>query len=156
VRARAIGALRGDQLAGLAEHPSAERDVPDVLLPATWQEVRAAAGTGVTIGSHTVSHRNLAALDAEGIREELERARAEIGAALGTPPSEVSYPYGLHNETVLAAARRAGYSAGATMKFGLATRNADPLALPRINVPAGISVPALECWAAGIRLRGAS
>lgn len=156
VRARAIGQLRGDQQAVLAEHPSADRQLPEMLLPATWRAVRAAAGNGVTIGSHSVSHRNLAALDADGVREELERARAEIGAALGAPPAEVSYPYGLHNDAVLQAARRAGYSAGVTMRFGLAARTADPLALPRINVPAGISVPALECWAAGIRLRGTS
>jgi hypothetical protein len=42
------------------------------------------------------------------------------------------------------------------MRFGLSIRDADPLALPRINVPAGISVAALECWAAGIRLGGSS
>lgn len=156
VRTRAIGPLLGDRQAVLAEHPAAERAVPDFLLPATWRDVRGAASTGVTIGSHSVSHRNLAALDTDGIREELERARAEIGAALGSAPADVSYPYGLHNDAVLEAARRAGYTAGVTMRFGLATRQADPLALPRINVPAGISVPALECWAAGIRLRGAS
>jgi peptidoglycan/xylan/chitin deacetylase (PgdA/CDA1 family) len=156
MRAQALGQLRGDQAAVLAAHPVSDQTMPTALLPATWREVRSAARDGVAIGSHSVSHRNLAALDPQGMREELERARAEIGAATGVPPAEVSYPYGLHNAAVLDAARRAGYTAGVTMRFGLATRDDDPLALPRINVPAGISVPALECWAAGIRLRGAS
>lgn len=156
LRARALGQLRGDQDAVLAAHPVRDRTMPAALLPATWREVRAAARTGVAIGSHTVTHRNLAALDVHGMREELERSRAEVGAVLGAPPVEVSYPYGLHNDAVIDAARRAGYTAGVTMRFGLANRDDDPLALPRINVPAGISVPALECWAAGIRLRGAS
>jgi peptidoglycan/xylan/chitin deacetylase (PgdA/CDA1 family) len=156
LRARALRQLRGDQEAVLAAYPANDHAMPATLLPATWREVRAAAREGLAIGSHTVAHRNLAALDPQGMREELERARAEIGAALGASPEEVSYPYGLHNDAVLDAARRAGYTAGVTMRFGLANRDDDPLALPRINVPAGISVPALECWAAGIRLRGAS
>jgi hypothetical protein len=42
------------------------------------------------------------------------------------------------------------------MRFGLAGARraaADALALPRVNVPAGIALDALECWGAGIRLR---
>ncbi len=156
VRNHAMNELRGDRCAVLAQYPSGDGEVPSALMPATWHDVRVAARDGCTVGSHTVSHRNLAALDAAALREELERSRAEIGAALGAPPNEVSYPYGLHNSAVIEAARQAGYRTGVTMRFALATRDDDPLALPRINVPAGISVPALECWAAGIRLRGAS
>ncbi len=156
VRERAMHELRGDRCAVLAQYPPGDSEVPSALMPATWREVRVAAQDGCMVGSHTVSHRNLAALDTAALREELERSRAEIGAAMGAPPTEVSYPYGMHNNVVIEAARKAGYRTGVTMRFALATRDDDPLALPRINVPAGISVPALECWAAGIRLRGAS
>ncbi|HUF29317.1 MAG TPA: polysaccharide deacetylase family protein [Gemmatimonadaceae bacterium] len=156
VRERALHVLRGDRDAVLAHYPVKDHEVPAALMPASWREVRAAVRAGCTVGSHTVSHRNLAALDAAALREELERSRAEIGAALGTAPTEISYPYGLHNDAVIEAARYAGYQTGVTMRFALATGDDDPLALPRISVPAGISIPALECWAAGIRLRGAS
>lgn len=156
VRDRALGELRGDREKILAQFPAGDVPMPPALLPASWCEVRGASRSGVTIGSHTVSHRNLSSLDQLGLREELERARAEIGAALGALPDEVAYPYGLHNVDVINAARHAGYTTGVTMQFGLVTRGQDPLALPRINVPAGISQAALECWAAGIRLRGSS
>jgi peptidoglycan/xylan/chitin deacetylase (PgdA/CDA1 family) len=155
VRDSAVGEMHGDRNTVLAQHPVRTYDMPADLLPGNWRDVRAAARAGVSIGSHTVSHRNLAALDVATAQRELERARAEIGAALGAAPAEVSYPYGLYNDSVLEAARRAGYTAGVTTRFGLATRESNPLELPRINVPAGISVPALECWAAGLRLRGA-
>ena len=156
IRDHAVRELRGDRDVVLAAHPANGAVIPPELLPATWRDVRAAARDGMAIGSHTVSHRNLAVLDRADVRGELERARAEIGATLGTPPVEVSYPYGFHNDAVLEAARHSGYTAGVTMTFGLTPRNADAMALPRINVPAGISIPALECWAAGLRLRGAS
>jgi peptidoglycan/xylan/chitin deacetylase (PgdA/CDA1 family) len=156
VRERALRDLRGDRDMVLAEHQVSHAGMPSEFLPAGWRDVRAAAREGVSIGSHTASHYNLAALDVSAVLRELERARAEIGAALGTLPAAVSYPYGFHNDSVLDAARRAGYTTGVTLQFGLVTRDSDPLALPRINVPAGISLPALECWAAGLRLRGAS
>lgn len=154
VRDRAIGELRGEREMVLAENSPANGTMPAELLPACWRDVRAAARVGLAVGSHTVTHRNLAALDPDSAGRELEHARAEIGAVLGAPPVEVSYPYGLHNESVVEAARRAGYTTGVTMRFGLATRDSNHLALPRINVPAGISMAALESWAGGIRLEG--
>ena len=156
VRDHALGELRGEREALLHRHPASDDAMPAALLPAGWHEVRTASRSGITMGSHTVTHRNLATLDTDDVREEVERSRAEIGAATGSLPDAVSYPYGLLNAGVLEAARGAGYTAGVTMRFGVATRDDDPLALPRINVPAGISVAALECWAAGLRLRGAS
>ena len=156
IREHALRDLRGDRDDVLARHPANGAVIPPELLPATWRDVRAAARDGMAIGSHTVSHRNLAVLDPAALRGELERARAEIGATLGTPPAEVSYPYGLHNDAVLEAARRSGYTAGVTMRFGLTARDTEPMALPRINVPAGISIPALECWAAGLKWGGSS
>lgn len=153
MRETALDELRGDQRAVLERWAVPADGVPPALYPATWREVRAVARDGVSIGSHTVTHRNLAALDPAAAREELERSRAEIGAALGAPPSEIAYPYGLMTPAVVEAARDAGYAVGVSMRFARAARRDDPLALPRINVPAGISLPAFECWSAGIRLR---
>ena len=155
VRTAALHGLHGDRELVLAQHAKGESALPPDLFPADWQEIRAAARQGVSIGSHTALHRNLASIGPEEALVELERSHAELGAALGARPSEVSYPYGLHNDSVLEAARRAGYDAGVTLKFDLARRDSDPLAMPRINVPAGISTSALACWAAGLRLRGA-
>lgn len=153
VRNHALNHLQGARDLVLAEHDVSEFAMPTALLPACWDDVRTLARDGMTIGSHTVSHRNLTAIGGAAVEQELERARAEIGAVLGAPPVEVAYPYGLLNGSVIEAAGRAGYTTGVTLQFGLVTRDTNTLALPRINVPAGISLPALECWAAGLRLR---
>jgi peptidoglycan/xylan/chitin deacetylase (PgdA/CDA1 family) len=152
LRERALGELQGDRDAVLSRNHVADLAMPLALLPASWHDVRKASRSGIAIGSHTATHRNLLALGVDEVREELERSHAEIGAAVGRAPDMVSYPYGYYSHEVIEAARQAGYRAGVTMRFGLAGRGAEPLALPRINVPAGISVPALECWAAGLRL----
>jgi peptidoglycan/xylan/chitin deacetylase (PgdA/CDA1 family) len=146
---------RGARDAILARHPAAAaRALPPELLPAPWATIERCAANGcLTYGAHTATHRNLAALGGDELRDELAGARAAIAERLGAAPALVSYPYGLFTAATVRAAREAGYAAGVTMEFGLAAAGHDALALPRINVPAGISLDALECWGAGIRLR---
>jgi hypothetical protein len=48
----------------------------------------------------------------------------------------------------------AGYRAGFTLDYGLNGGAADPWALRRVNVPAGISERRLETWAGGFHRLG--
>jgi peptidoglycan/xylan/chitin deacetylase (PgdA/CDA1 family) len=133
--------------------PGSEPHLPSTMLPASWAEIRRAA-TGVdvvAIGSHTATHPNLTALGDDQIFEEMKASRDEIALELGVAPDVVSYPYGLHDQRVLSQARRAGYRSGLTLRAGLVRSWQDVLALPRLNVPAGIGVEALECGAVGLR-----
>jgi len=50
----------------------------------TWDQLRAAAAQGHEIGSHTVTHPHLDALDEANILDELTRSRDEIRDHLGT------------------------------------------------------------------------
>jgi peptidoglycan/xylan/chitin deacetylase (PgdA/CDA1 family) len=145
---------------GIAVEVLAEADaalpsgaLPDVFLPAPWDRIVQAAGNGVDLGSHTLRHANLAVLDGAELDEELGRSRCEIRERTGKDPDAVAYPYGLWNSEVLRSAARAGYRLGLTLGGQLFAEGQDLLGAPRINVPAGISTDALECWAAGIRLR---
>ena len=130
-----------------------EDAVPELsqsLLPASWDEIRAGLDMNTTIGSHTARHPNLTALRVDEVRDELVGSRHEIREQTGWDPALICYPYGLYDDVVLREARRAGYSGGVTLRGGVVGAGEDPLELPRVNVPAGISPEALECWAAGL------
>jgi len=152
--------FRGAQDRVMEAFPVAEPSMtPASLLPLPWPEIRAEVETSgdlLSVGSHTARHLNLTLLRGPELSLELDGARAAIGAQLGAEPDLVSYPYGFWNDAVTSAARGAGYAAGFTLETGAVKAGADPLALPRLNVPAGIGVEALECWACGLRPRRAA
>lgn len=62
------------------------RDVPQMCLPMTWDDVRRCARQGVTFGPHTLTHPILSQVDDERARAELEgswrRLRDETSAAI--------------------------------------------------------------------------
>jgi peptidoglycan/xylan/chitin deacetylase (PgdA/CDA1 family) len=78
----------------------------------TADEVRELAGEGVTIGSHGMSHANMTALGDAALREELERSRELLRRVSGQSVDAVAYPWGLADDRVVEASRRAGYRLG--------------------------------------------
>ena len=112
-----------------AGHP--EPDDARELQPLTWAQIEALAERGWEIGSHSVSHRLLSALDPDERSEELVSSRNAIAERVGSCVS-LSYPWGEVNDVVVEAARRTGYSVGG----GLAGRfySGDPMRLPRFAV----------------------
>lgn len=130
--------------------------VPETYLPAGWGELESAVGAhdGLSVGAHTRRHANLTRLSAAELEDELVGARNALAERLDGSVDVVSYPYGLHDRSVRDAAARAGYRAGLTLEPGLWTLRTDPMRVPRLNVPAGIGVSALECWLAGLKPRG--
>ena len=155
VRVSCLNELQGDGarvVAALA--PEGWPNPPDDCLPCSWRVLRDTAAADVTIGAHTVSHRNLLALPESEAWEELTDSRARIAAELGAPPSLHSYPYGLISRPIAEAARRAGYAAAVTLQYGWVRPGDDPYALRRVNVPAGMSTEKLDCWAGGLRWIG--
>lgn len=161
-RRESLEELRGDGVrvlerfeAGLDRGTDAPA-VPASFRPLPWDELlgEVARDDLLELGAHTLRHRNLGALGPRDLEEELASARAAMEVETGRAPALVSYPYGRYDRGVVEAARSAGYRAGFTLDRGTARGGADPLALPRLNVPAGIGVEALECWASGLRKGG--
>lgn len=105
------------------------------LRPATADELVAAAQEGLDIGSHTVSHPWLPALDDADLRRELVDSRAALEDLLGRPVRSVAYPTGGWDPRVRAAAAAAGYTVGITVDRGLNTDVVHPLSLRRAFVP---------------------
>jgi peptidoglycan/xylan/chitin deacetylase (PgdA/CDA1 family) len=112
----------------------------DRLHPLSWGQVQELRDAGMSIGSHTWSHRNLARLSMADAEEDLRRSREVLEERLREPVRAVAYPWGklgrhVTDET-FAAARRAGYELG-MISLPRAVRESDgPLRVPRLGVGA--------------------
>ncbi len=88
--------------------PATERHVPML----TWAQIREMQEGGVMeMGSHTMRHRNLAAIPAEDVRWELVESKKRLEEKLGREMVGFAYPYGAGAfvPQVRQAARDAGY-----------------------------------------------
>jgi peptidoglycan/xylan/chitin deacetylase (PgdA/CDA1 family) len=117
--------------------------------------VAAAGRPGITLGSHSWNHPNLARLDDDALATELTLPLAWLRERFSNVLPVISYPYGLSSARVESAARDAGYTAGLRIEGGWLSGNAtqDAFALPRLDVPSGISAAGFELRTSGVRLR---
>ncbi|MEJ7811583.1 MAG: polysaccharide deacetylase family protein, partial [Gemmatimonadaceae bacterium] len=156
VRARALDAWRGVDAEvrvraaeiGVAASPLAEH-----ARCATEGELAAAAAShpGLVYGSHTWGHPNLARLRQDELAAELARPLAWLRERFARVSLVLSYPYGLATTETERAAAAAGYRAAVRIDGGwmpLAPSNV--FALPRLNVPAGVTSSGFLLRAAGV------
>ena len=97
-----------------------------------WSELRQLAGEGVEIGSHTLTHPYLTALDDNELHRELRESRQRLEDELGARCRFLAYPFGDEDERVRRAARVSGYAAA----FALPGRQTatDLYAVPRVGI----------------------
>jgi peptidoglycan/xylan/chitin deacetylase (PgdA/CDA1 family) len=122
--------------------------IPAWARGATESELRdAARQPGITLASHSWSHPNLAALSPDELEGELRRPLAWLRERFTGVLPYISYPYGHYSAAVERAAAEAGYAAAFRIDGGwLRDGGASRYAIPRLNIPAGLSN-------AGCRLR---
>ena len=153
VRLRCLQVLGG-------EPPRIEREMggamPDRLDPelsiVSHEQLRHAATLpGITFGSHTWSHPNLSRQNEPSLGSELRRPLEWLRATFPaiTRPW-VAYPYGLFTSGVEEAARAVGYEAGFAVTGGWSGKSDRPMALPRLNIPSGLSVEGFRARIAGL------
>jgi peptidoglycan/xylan/chitin deacetylase (PgdA/CDA1 family) len=105
----------------------------------------------VTLGSHSWSHPNLVALSEDQLRIELADSRSWLRDRFVNTISCISYPYGLFDDRVQLAARNCGYDFGLAISGGwMSPRVESSFAVPRLNIPAGISTEGFQCRLAGL------
>ncbi|GLI39250.1 polysaccharide deacetylase family protein [Geobacter hydrogenophilus] len=104
---------------------------PDYL---TWEQVRELADAGISIQSHTVSHRPLGLLADGEIRTELEDSKKAIEDRIGRAVNHISMPQGVFDRRVIEMAAQAGYRSVSTSEPGVRHRGGNPAVLGRINV----------------------
>lgn len=88
----------------------------------------------VEFHSHTVYHAHLTRVDDARRDQELLGSKRSIEAVTGKPVVAIAYPFGLYSDTVMDAARTAGYQLGLTIEAGYEQHIKQPLALKRFNV----------------------
>ncbi len=144
LRARALDELRGkdQEVRGWAAReriPSAA--VPEWALVASEEELRGATRhSGITLGSHTWTHPNLARLRDAALREELRRPLVWLRERFTSVIPWLSYPYGLATPAVETAAQEAGYTAALALGGGwFPPTRVNRWAVPRENIPSGLS-----------------
>jgi peptidoglycan/xylan/chitin deacetylase (PgdA/CDA1 family) len=119
---------------------------------ATEAELKVSASKpGITLASHTWAHQNLASLGSTALESELRRPLQWLQPRFPAVVPWLSYPYGLFNDSVQAAARNAGYAGAFRIDGGWMPRSSpSSYALPRLNIPAGLSLNGFRLRLAGL------
>jgi peptidoglycan/xylan/chitin deacetylase (PgdA/CDA1 family) len=91
------------ETAGLAQAP----ELSEVVMSA--EQLQALSRSLVSLASHTMTHPSLPDLQPEQAREELERSRVGLAELIGRDVSELSFPYGAHDESTIMLCRAALY-----------------------------------------------
>ena len=154
-RKRALTEGRGltDDVLELATRAGAAiRQMPVHARGASIDDLNGAIAAGqISLAAHTWNHPNLTSLSDTQLTDELARPLDWLGQFGDHALPIVSYPYGLADRRVQHAARDAGYSAGFMIDGGWTTfAPQDPFAIPRLNVPAGVSRNGFVLRAAGL------
>ncbi len=116
------------------------------LAPAQLRELAAA---GFEIGSHSVTHRMLTALEPRELADELAGSRARLEDAAGVRVTHFSCPHGRWSPAIAAAARRAGYETVSTSEAGLNGPTTSGTRLRRIAVQRGTGAAEVALLARG-------
>lgn len=96
--------------------------------------IREMAANGMSIGSHTVSHRQLGDLGTEEATNEMSLSRLYLEGLLQKPVQFIAYPKGSYNESTGAVARETGYWGGFSILPGTCSRGTNSYMLRRIPV----------------------
>jgi peptidoglycan/xylan/chitin deacetylase (PgdA/CDA1 family) len=100
----------------------------------SWHQLGELQAAGWEVGSHSSTHPRLTELDDERLARELRESKAEIERRLDAPCRSIAYPYSDVDDRVAAAARAAGYDAGAVVLPGHPA--GDPLRFARVPIVA--------------------
>ena len=103
----------------------------------TWDEVRGLARNGHTVGSHTMTHPNMAYIPENDARTELVESKHRLEQELWSQIVHFSYPCPALQphwvERTVSASRQIGYQTAVTTDGGMVRRHDDPLSLRRIR-----------------------
>ena len=106
----------------------------DPLYLSPVELVELASISGATIGSHGYSHVPLTKLSATDMLQELTKSKDSLEQILQSPIHTMSYPFGLVNDVIRAAAEKSGFTQAACSKWGFVLPITDRLMQPRVDI----------------------
>lgn len=95
---------------------------PSPLMDGT--DARALIAAGMSIGSHSMTHRDLSGADEAALRDEIGGSKARLEAAIGTPIEAFSVPFGRDDGRLDGHLVAAGYRCKLTDPFAARRRGA--------------------------------
>lgn len=105
----------------------------------TWEHARRLCRDGHVVGSHGLTHPNMAYIADSDLQNELAESRRKLETELRMPAVHFSYPAAAltvsWSEQTVTATNRAGYQTAVTTTPGLVTKTARPLSLRRLGAP---------------------
>lgn len=112
------------------------REMPVSAL--SWKQLGEIHQAGMEVGSHSITHVNLAELEPEALRVELRDSKRVLEDHLGDEIDSLAYPFGIPGRHVtartIAEARDAGYRTGTAILYRDVRRQDHALNIPRIAV----------------------
>jgi peptidoglycan/xylan/chitin deacetylase (PgdA/CDA1 family) len=102
-----------------------------------WKEVKAFLKDGFLVGSHTVTHPDLASIPEDQIKQELARSRSDLQDKLGLQAELFCFPggSGAADKAIQSDVQEAGYRAAVTTFKGFAnTATSNIYSLPRLMI----------------------
>jgi peptidoglycan/xylan/chitin deacetylase (PgdA/CDA1 family) len=118
----------------------------------TWDDVRAVAGMGFEIGSHTVHHPDLNRISPDEARRELAESKRALEEQIGRPVRYFAYPFGGREHFPPDGprlVREAGYEGCVSAHGGFVHPDHGEAVLPRVAMPYFRSAVHLEAFLAG-------
>lgn len=81
------------------------------------EQIKAMVAAGWEVGSHSMSHRDLTALEPQEQKFEIFDSRKYLEKKLGLPVKTFAYPFGVSDETLIDLVGRAGYTSGMNVGY---------------------------------------
>ena len=127
------GGVQEEFLKSVGAELEVEDQNPGMMM--NWDHLRSLAARGHIIGSHTMSHPNVAQISDEQARFELSESKSRLEAGLGSPVVHFSYPCPAltphWKASTLEICRELGYKTAVTTDGGAVRKSDDPLRLRR-------------------------
>jgi peptidoglycan/xylan/chitin deacetylase (PgdA/CDA1 family) len=103
-----------------------------------WRDILEMSQNNVTMGAHTVRHRDLTKVTIEEARDEIVKSKQEIESNTGRDVQYFAYPHGKWNEQTDALLRSIGFRGAFTTRLGVALRGDTSFLLNRISIDRSI------------------
>jgi len=100
----------------------------------TASQLRDLSRNGMTIGSHSMTHRFLPELSDDELQMELSGSRALLEDIIGKAVIDIAIPGGHYNRRIIDIAKQCGYRSVATCKVGIHRFGNDPYGIRRIEI----------------------